>query len=750
MSLSQKIADLERKIESLYFQLGDVDYSTKAIARSDQQNKRPDTKDMFFGVMIGLVVETIDIWKQNRIKFFHPKLHRPDIQIKELPWANPISSMGGFDDSGLSWVPPAGSSVALVFESGDRSSAFYIGTIWQRNRGPQGNHNWGVNHLMTEYLRIHEGHRKGYLVGPNDESQALPPWNTESYNGFDLTSVLDFSEKPEVQKLITYPNIYGFKTPEKHMLKMVDGDPKCNRRWKRIELMSSTGNWLMLKDDHLHYGGQWAHPDCRVTFPNTDELVEDGDVSCLASVKEQNPNEDLARQRGLDRGIVATDRGENVNNDDYTNIGATARALATQEQKAREIVPDPINTDEIPICGKLITETPVPAFTSNARTGHPKSTHYKEQKGQNPYFKHENECRPYKGPETPQNNTCDLPQTGVQLMSVSGHTFVMDDSVRHPFGIPDWERSTKPFSFGGDNTYEGRTYIKSATGHMIELSDLEEEAEIRSEWNGIKLLTAFGNRIELNDHEKERCIAGKHRGISMQTTSEHQFEMIDEDLEYCFDKRKSLSPEKQNEEQDPVGHGGDPKPLAKKAYIKIRSGYGLEFLMKDDFDQLRTDQQFIQIYCPHYENCRGPHIHRFQEKQSGPGYVFLRVAGNHIVATTDDHIEVIGEIGGCSEAANKIEIISNFKLVYTKNYYVNMTDKSHIFLAKEFIALLAGTDGEDGSPKLGRILMYDTSTGAIRASSKIIGSLGEKDPCMSIFSLLPFAKNKCDSDEEQT
>jgi hypothetical protein len=78
-----------------------------------------------------------------------------------------------------------------------------------------------------------------------------------------------------------------------------------------------------------------------------------------------------------------------------------------------------------------------------------------------------------------------------------------------------------------------------------------------------------------------------------------------------------------------------------------------------------------------------------------------------------------------------------------------MTDKSHIFFAKEFIALLAGTAGEEDSPKIGMILMYDPSTGAIRASSKIIGSLGDKDPCMSIFSMLPFAKNKCDGNLDE-
>jgi len=319
----------------------------------------------------------------------------------------------------------------------------------------------------------------------------------------------------------------------------------------------------------------------------------------------------------------------------------------------------------------------------------------------------------------------------------------MDDSVSCPVGIPEWERSTKPFDFGAEDIFEGRTYIKSATGHMIELSDLEKEPNVRSEWNGIKLMTAFGNRIELNDHEKSKCIAGKHRGISMQTTSKHQFEMIDEDNAQCGDgARKSISPEKQNEEQKPVGHGGSPIPLAKKAYIKIRSGYGLEIMMRDDSSQIKTERQFIQIICPHNTNCRGPHIHRYEESPDGPGRVFLRVAGNYIVATTDDYIEIVGKIGGCSEEHSKIEIISKYKIVFTKDYYVNITNKSHIFFAKELIALLAGNDGIKKSPKIGRVLMYDMSTGAIRASSRVIGSLGKNDPCITIASLLG-AKKRC-------
>ena len=203
MNVIEEVENIKRSLVSIQNLLGDVNYETQTVARTVMQNSVPMTTDMNFGLYVGLVVDTIDIWKQNRVRFFHPKLHQPDVDVKELPWAHPISAMGGFDDSGLSWVPPAGSSVALVFESGHRSAPYYMGTVWHRDRGSLGQHIWGLENMMDEYIKIWEGHRKGYLVGPNDESQVLPPWNTESYNGFDLTSILDFADKPEVQKLIT-------------------------------------------------------------------------------------------------------------------------------------------------------------------------------------------------------------------------------------------------------------------------------------------------------------------------------------------------------------------------------------------------------------------------------------------------------------------------------------------------------------------------------------------------------------------
>lgn len=371
---------------------------------------------------------------------------------------------------------------------------------------------------------------------------------------------------------ITYPNIYGFKTPEKHMLKMVDGDAKCNRKWKRMELMSSCGNWMMFKDDHVHYGGQWAHTSCGA-IP--------GDVNSGC-------------------GVIMPTRG-------VTSGGQTY----------------PRNKTISPIGEKLVCE----GQSSNKKIigGHPNtggdsSKYPKGQVGNNPYFKHENECRPYKGPQTPQNNKCDLPQTGIQLMSISGHTLVMDDSVEEPSGEMNWDRSTKPFDFGCNNTFSGRIYLKSATGHTVEINDSETSGSstpTRGENNYIRIKTATGNKLELNDHTITPCTAGAKRGIHLQSTSNHTFDMCDDGNSQCSKERKD---------------GAEIKSQAKRGYIKLRSGYGLELLMSDNYSQEETQQQYIQIKSPRKTasgSC-GPHLFRMQESENSEGSFIFTRAGREI------------------------------------------------------------------------------------------------------------------------
>ena len=613
-----------------------IGYDSKASKKRRFGNRRQEVT--LKSITRALCVETLDPYKRNRVRFFHPLLHNPQSKLFSLPFAAPVSSMGGFDDCGLNWVPPAGSMLMLFYEAGSYDAAFYLGTVWNTDRGAGGSQINQVFPDTREWQNIYQGHRKGYLVGPNDESQVFPPWNTESYNGKDVYNInQEFNEDPNEQKRTTYPNIYGFKTPEKHMLKMVDGNAKCNRRWKRMEMLSGCGNWMIFKDDHIHYGGQWAHPSC-------------------------------APKGGPDLDICSLHKGNNPYFSDLQGIPKEGDSGCEGEAQKSNILGGHSSTP----CD-------------------PSTKYCNSQDGANPYFKHQNECRPYKGPGTPQNNSCDLPQTGIQFLSISGHSFVMDDSVEEPRGKPEWERSLQSFDFGCNDKYLGRSYWKSATGHTIMMSDIEPLSYLRGVDNFIRLKSANGNRIELNDHTvgPEGCtgcppkLAGPERGIHLQSTSNHTIKMIDELNKQCSPCRKE---------------GGIPTPAATKAYIQIRSGYGLEMKYSDDNHQTITQNQWIQITNPQCAgkddpqcNPCGPHYMRFQGNPSPEkAYIFLRAGGYCVRSTCKMDIVLVGDKE--KNPSDKYTYVSKMHIRNTEDVDYRYSGKQHIFFAENQILLMAGRD----------------------------------------------------------
>lgn len=639
-SLYERVNELETVLSVVGSQAQET--RKRKIPSHEQENREP-------GMSRALCVETIDPRGRNRIRFYHPRLCSPETKVNELPFAHPISAMGGIDDSGLNWVPPAGSTVCLLFNNGDRAQAFYIGTTWASKRFSSDHGYQG----MREYQAIYEGHRKGYLVGPNDESQIYPPWNTESYNGPDLNQTSKFIESKEEQIRRTFPNIYGFKTPEKHMFKMVDGDPKCNRRWKRMEMLSGCGNWMIFKDDHLHYGGQWAHNSCG---GGSGEEVD----TCAESNNEIPYLTDIA--------------GKPIEKSSQCGEGECTESSGSS-------------------CSNIIQGHP-----STPNDPSPVETKHKDtNKGTNPWFKHENECRPYKGPGTPQNNKCTLPQSGIQMMSISGHTWVFDDSVEEPRGKPEWERSTKDFDFGCNDKYLGLMWMKSATGHLFAMSDVESKPQLRGDQNFIKLKSATGNKIELNDHTEPQqdcpgCppnYAGDQRGIHIQSTSNHVINMVDHLNKQCSPCRKE---------------GGTPENNATRAYIQIKSGYGSEMRFSDDFSQRETQQQWVQIFHPQCAGdednncnscdeceCRGPHILRFQGRPKGePGVVYLRSGGHSIRQTYDMDVVLVGD-KECNPS-DKFTYVSKKFVTASEDTHFRYTGELHIFFAEKKILLMAGRD----------------------------------------------------------
>jgi hypothetical protein len=636
---------------------------------SYQYYKQNQTLDSVYAC---LCVSTVDYYKQNRIKFFSPILHSPSVNWKSLPYAFPISPMGGFDDSGLTWVPPAGSTVLITFEAGSRRTPYYIGTTWSRTRYETSDKNSTspFNFPVPEYDEIYNGKRDGYLLGPQN-SQVLPPWNTENYNGYDIDTLLEVALNPNAQKRITYPNIYGFKTPDKHMLKMVDGDPKCNRRWKRMELLSGNGNWMIFKDDLFHYAGQWTHPDCKSGTK--------GDTSCVNNVP--NPTSSFSELVGqvLAGSPIAA-----------LEIAITGNLLNTPilpfektQVPENEIYPNQDFQQFQQFCDSSESSNPyggyiLPAKDANQKDSKKNSyvpgnqtTGESHKIGTNPFFKNANECRPYKGPGTPQNNRADLPQTGIQLLSISGHTFVMDDSVEFPQGTTDWHRSLESFDYGCTDTFMGRSYIKSSTGHLIELNDLEKISRTRGEKNGILLKSALGNKIHLCDDTKnEDGLANENTGIYMESTSKHTFFMCDNGNINVKEKRKE---------------NNNNATLATDAYIRMRTGYGLEFMMLDINSQQATQSQAIQILSPQYDNQeKGPHFMQFLESPQGPGQILLRAGGNYIEFTVDDSYEVVGYKPDPNDKEKAIPT-GGKKVTFSSgpNYSITEQD-SHVRISEQF------------------------------------------------------------------
>ncbi len=623
-NLLQRIAVLEDTVASVAGTLGAID-----------RRKFPRQKQaaVQYGLTRALVVSTHDPLGMNRVQYFHPGLDDPKARKEGLKFAAPISAMGGFDDCGLTWVPPAGSIVMLLFEAGMPDRAYYIGTVWNRNRGEGGRDIHSI-FPVQEFIDVHQGHRRGFLLGPNDESQVCPPWNTESYNMGDIYDKQRRSNDPEEPNKSTIAHIYGFKTPQKHMVKMVDGNPKCGNANKRLEIMSGGGNWMIFKDDHLHHGGQWSHPD-------------------------------------------------------YGGNGEPFISNCWEGQSATDIFGKPVENTS---CKEKVSNNSILG-------GHPNrpsdSEEDKQQTGSNKFFKNQNETRPYVGPQNPQNNKCDLPQAGIQFLSISGHTWVMDDSVDQPRGDIEWETSTKAFDYGCNDRYVGRTYWRSSTGHEVSLSDHESETGLRSDKNMIRIRSASGNSIELNDEtigSGKGCptdYAGEKRGIRMRSTSNHLFEMIDHMNLQCSPTRRS---------------GGVPTSKASKALVRIRSGGGLEFVLSDDGSQEETGNQFIQLVHPqcigaetdekcnasNKEGSRGPHVLKFQGRPYGePGTVFLRAGGHSVRQTYDMDVVYVGDKE--RNPSDKYTYVSRHNFSNTEGYEFKSADTFHI-QAKNQILLFAGED----------------------------------------------------------
>lgn len=694
------MANLNAHLKKIYAKLDKHEkrlktLSAKELFRKFFKNKLDlvDQKNTYFGMHLALCIDTRDPFKQNRVKYFDPSIHIPlkyssetlvgggtgesqATKISELDWAWPISAMGGFDDAGLSWVPPAGSMLCIFYMRGSSNIAFYAGTTWYRDKGPIQHDIW--NYHIPEYYKLFEGHRSGYMVGQNDESQVFPPDNTSNYQGYDIDSDVDNDGTTDAETKTTWPHQYSQVTPEKHRVIMDDGDPKCNRRWKRFELMSSLGNLILMKDDMYHPCGEWLNPQCFVSYteviPTTCAIsmtiLTDPINNFISFVPVEVP---LPCPQGPENCNTITPETPSLTVDqEYIGKGTTTLVSGIPSITGRE--------DWCPSKTPFISVT-LPDIPSDCLNGIMNGVSdfcfTFNNMGKNKYQKHRQQCFPYLCQD------CGLNQSGIQVRSRSGATILFDDSVEEPRGKPEWELTLKPFDMDGcTGRFLGRTYWKSATGAFIELNDAEDQPKLRGARNGVTISTACGNKICLNDQTLPGNIAGPLNGIHVQTNANHTLDMVNDANRLDCAERG--------------GCVGKPGAYAKNALIKLRTGYGTTMIMFDG-DQTKTDQQYFQIMSPQRDNLvRGPHVLHMQETANGAGQVFLRAGGDLVLYSYDNMVEVIGDEK--DNPSNKMEFISGNKLVNTKNLYYNKAGMQ-VFWSDDKILLLAGADcvDEDGT-----------------------------------------------------
>ena len=118
ISLPEKVIRIYDELQAVKEELNQTQQNIKDYYVQKNHFAIVPQSEQQMGIITALVVETIDIWKQNRVRFFCPLFHDPNRPIKSLPWAYPISPFGGFDDCGVTWVPPAGATVCIAFEGG--------------------------------------------------------------------------------------------------------------------------------------------------------------------------------------------------------------------------------------------------------------------------------------------------------------------------------------------------------------------------------------------------------------------------------------------------------------------------------------------------------------------------------------------------------------------------------------------------------------------------------------------------------
>lgn len=196
-------------------------------------------------------------------------------------------------------------------------------------------------------------------------------------------------------------------------------------------------------------------------------------------------------------------------------------------------------------------------------------------------------ARPY------NSHKIELKHTGLQLQTVGGARLIMSDET-------EFEQTNNGWNSGWSPRGRMRSFVvlESITEHQIHLRDHERAPNMRSAQDGIFLLTATGNFIGCRD-DTQGSIGGPQRGILLWSTSDHRIEMNDYTVQNQSPRSGSGSV---------YYSSGRHTPNAKRAYIRIKSGWGQVMELNDLGSQENNANQFILIRNNNDtpDDCQGP------------------------------------------------------------------------------------------------------------------------------------------------
>lgn len=256
--------------------------------------------------------------------------------------------------------------------------------------------------------------------------------------------------------------------------------------------------------------------------------------------------------------------------------------------------------------------------------------------------------RPY------NNHKIELKHTGLQIQSVGGARLIMSDETELEMTSNGWADGWSP-----RGRFRSFVVLESISEHQIHLRDHERTPNMRSEQDGIFCVTATGNFIGMRD-DTQGSIGGPQRGILLWSTSDHRIEMND----YTVQNRSPRS-----------GAGtvyynqGRHTPNARRAYIRIRSGWGQVMELNDLGSQENNASQFILIRNENDtpdNDCDGPPWNYIRMECVVSNKLFLMYgAGNFVINV-------------CRNAFRVIQRGSDFVHVEMGSHYTNV-DKGIIF-----------------------------------------------------------------------